>query len=184
MEDRDTYIPLPGNPVTQYKKTLQALIQRGLEEGILNEKEETFLIPKAPWVPLLYCLPKIHKSLNCPPGRPIVSRIDSIKSRVGKYIDHFLQPLVQQIPSYLKDTRQVMNLLSQLKPNNHTWMVTADVTSLYTIIPHNLGIAAVRYYLNIFSKIPEQQQAFIMDLLEFAANHNYFWFDHQYYRQQ
>lgn len=180
--DRDTYVQLSGNPVREYKKTLLPLVEKGFQMGILNEKEKIVLIPKAPRVPILYCLPKIQKSLTCPPGRPIVSGIGSIMSRVGKYIDHFLQPLVHQVPSYVKDTRHVINLLSKIRSNDQTLLVTADVTSLYTIIPHHLGVTAVEYYLSKFSPLPKQ--TFIIELLEYAAGHNYFWFDHQYYRQQ
>lgn len=66
VEDQDTYIPLSGNLVIRYNETLQALVQRGSQLGILNEKEKNVLIPKAPRVPMLYCLPKIYKSLTCP----------------------------------------------------------------------------------------------------------------------
>lgn len=64
------------------------------------------------------------------------------------------------------------------------WMVTADVTSLYTIIPHHFGIGAVKYYLRELSKIPIIQQNNIIELLEFAASHNYFWFNNNFYGQK
>lgn len=66
--DRDIYIPLLNNPVIKYKHALKSLVEKGVKSCILNEKESLFLIPKAPRVPVLYCLPKIHKSLTCPPG--------------------------------------------------------------------------------------------------------------------
>ena len=125
VSDQNTYVPLIGNPIIQYRRTLEELIHKGGRLGILNEKEQLFLIPKAPRIPILYCLPKIHKSLTCPPGRPIVGGIDSITSRVGKYIDYFLQPLVQKVPSYLKDTKHVLNLLSQKSCNVDTWQRTS-----------------------------------------------------------
>lgn len=65
--DRETYTLLLGNLVIQYKSTLEALVKKGSDQGILNEKEQIFLKPRAQRVPVLYCLPKIHKSLTCPP---------------------------------------------------------------------------------------------------------------------
>lgn len=87
--DRDTYTLLPSNPGGRSKTLLENIVQRGTSLGILNKKESYFLVPKAPRVPIIYYLPKIHKSLTCPPGFPIVSGIDPITSRVGKYMDFF-----------------------------------------------------------------------------------------------
>lgn len=77
LGDQDTYTPLRSDPKVQYKKELEALIQSGFEQGILNN-EKLYLGPKAPRTPVIYYLPKIHKHPTCPPGCPIVSGIDSI----------------------------------------------------------------------------------------------------------
>lgn len=62
-------------------------------------------------------------------------------------------------------------------------MVTADVASLYTIIPHELGLSAVSYYLDKDSSMSLIQKEFIMDLLKYAATHNYFWFGGGFFLQ-
>lgn len=74
--DIETYTPLSRDPVVKYKKELESIVNRGFHKGILNEKEKLFLVPSAPRTPVIYYLPKIHKSQTCPPGRPIVSGID------------------------------------------------------------------------------------------------------------
>lgn len=61
--------------------------------------------------------------------------------------------------------------------------MTVDVTSLYMIIPHELGLGAVKYFLDWDSSLLREQVNLIMELLEFAATHNFFWFDGQYFRQ-
>lgn len=183
LGDRDTYTPLRSDPKAQYKRELEAIVQYGFDQGILNSKEKPYLVPKAPRTPVIYYLPKIHKHPTCPPGRPIVSGIDSISSRVGRYIDFFLQPLVSKMPSHLKDSRHVINLLSNITPKSGCWLVTADVASLYTVIPHSLGLFAVEYYLRRDSALFDEQICFIMQLLHFVATRNYFWFGGQFYRQ-
>lgn len=50
-------------------------------------------------------------------------------------------------------------------------MLTADVVSLYTIMPHELGISAVSYYLDKDSLLGSIQKTFIMDLLKYAVTH-------------
>lgn len=138
-------------------------------------------MPSVQRTPVIYYLPKIKKNQSCTPGHPFVSGIDSVMSQVGKYIDHFLQPLVQMMPSYVKDSRHIINVLSNLSPKQGLCLVTADVSSLYMVIPHHLGLEAVKFYLNRSTGLPKLQLDFIMELLEFAAMHNYVWFDNQFY---
>lgn len=78
--DVETYTPLPSNPNDRYKGILEKIVMKGFDCDILNKKEKAFLVPKAPKIPILYYLPKVHKSLTCPLGRPIVSGIDSVTS--------------------------------------------------------------------------------------------------------
>lgn len=102
-------------------------MKEGYRKGVINEKERDFLIPLAPKTPIIYYIPKVHKNPIKPPGRPIVSGIDSLTSRVGKYVDHFLQPAVTKT--------QVIKEIASLSVEDDVLLVTADVSSLYTIIP-------------------------------------------------
>ena len=183
VDDANTYSILPSDPKNRYKRELEKLVERGVFQGILSIKEKLFLIPRAPRTPTMYYLPKLHKDPVCPPGRPIVSGIDSITSRVGRYIDFYLQPLVKKIPSYVRDSKHIMNILSDVPPTLGLWMITIDDKSLYTIIPHELGLEAVRHYLLRDSGLVTKQVEFIMGLLKFAAESNYFWFENNFYKQ-
>lgn len=130
LEDRTTYSPLPGDPTIKYKKALTEIVNEGLSLNILNKKEHDW-IPLAPGIPIIYHLPKVHKDPVNPPGHPIVSGIDSVTSRIGKYID-YLQPLVKLIPSYLKYTGETIRLLETIPYHEDIILVTADVSALYT----------------------------------------------------
>lgn len=51
------------------------------------------------------------------------------------------------MPSYLKDTTEFLNRLNQISNIDTTdWLVTLDVTSLYTNIPHKAGLDALKFY--------------------------------------
>lgn len=104
----NTYKKLRGNPKAEYKKKLKAYIQKGEKKGILNKKEAKFLLPEAAKTPVIYYVPKIHKYQFNPPGRPIISGIDGLFSRLGAYLDSYLQPLVTGGKSYLKDSKQLI----------------------------------------------------------------------------
>ena len=60
-----------------------------------------------------------------------------------------MQPHVKELPSYVKDTTDFLNKVDQLEkvPENST-LVSLDVKSLYTNIPNNEGISAVKKHLD------------------------------------
>ena len=74
--------------------------------------------------------------------RPIVSSCENPTENVSQFIDYRLQPLIKALPSYLKDTTELINQLKELIIEPDTLLVTIDVKSLYTCIPHKEGIQA------------------------------------------
>lgn len=57
---------------------------------------------------------------------------------LSKFADAFLRPLVQNIGTYLRDTKTVSQLLQDIEfdPNKNLLM-GLDVESLYTSLPHD-----------------------------------------------
>lgn len=91
LDDTSTYSPLTMDPMKTLQKNLQVLINKGFTDGILDRKE--YLVPTIPRILVMCYLPKIHKNITKSPGRPIVSGINSVTSRIGRYIDFYLKPL-------------------------------------------------------------------------------------------
>lgn len=140
LSDSDTYVSLTGNPMVRFKKEL---VEEGFRKKILSKKEKLFLVLVAPRVLVIYYLPKEHKDPVHLPGRSIISGIGSVTSRVGKYIDYFLQPLVVKTHSFLCDSMQVFNILRDIEWKDGYIFATVDVSSLYTIISHLYGREAL-----------------------------------------
>ncbi len=97
--------------------------------------------------------------------------------------DHHLKPLVQQTPLYLRDTTDFLQKLSRvgsLPPN--CILVTLDVSSLYTNIPHNEGTEACRVALN---KRPTRQPStdILTKMIEQILTRNNFMFNDEQYLQ-
>ena len=62
---------------------------------------------------------------------------------------YYLKPLVHKTASFIKDTTHFLNELDQLGHlSSNATLVTLDVPSLYTNIPHNEGIDACRHNLS------------------------------------
>ena len=115
------------------------------------------------------------KSLNIrPPYRPIVSSKRTHTEHISGYVDSILQPLLHNIPSLITDTNDFLrkqNDIKHLIPPEST-MITIDVNSLYTNIPHTDGINACRSFLSRHTTDP----ALINDipiLIDFILTHNY-----------
>ena len=84
------------------------------------------------------------------PLRPIVSACDSLTDQLSNYVTHFIHSLVETLPSYIPDNKHFVQLLESLPPlPENTILVTADVTSLYTDIPHEEDIESVVHYMKL-----------------------------------
>ena len=69
--------------------------------------------------------------------------IGSVTEKISAYVDTILRRFVPGIPSYIKDTTHFLNILKHLEIQNTDLLVTIDVKSLYTNIPHTEGIAEI-----------------------------------------
>ena len=74
----------------------------------------------------------------------MVNSINCHTSEISRFVDHHLQPLVREIPSYIKDTNDFINKIDNFAVPPNSFLVTMDVKSLYTSIPNNKGIASVK----------------------------------------
>jgi hypothetical protein len=109
------------------------------DNGDIDEKTLEYLIPDSPKPGRLYLLPKIHKAYN--PGRPIVSANGHPSEKISGFVDFHLRQHVEALPSFIKDTTDYIQKMAALNPlPSNTTLVTMDVTSLYTNIPHSDGI--------------------------------------------
>ncbi|XP_062619790.1 uncharacterized protein LOC134281322 [Saccostrea cucullata] len=131
--------------------------------------------------PIFYMLPKIHKAGN--PGRPIVSAVGGPTEKLSATVDFFPKPLAQNVNSYIKDTNDFLLKLQNLKkvPRNSI-LVTADVSSLYTSIPHRNGILACKKTLDTREN-PTIPTWIILRFLHLILTKTCFEFNGNYYLQ-
>lgn len=80
---------------------------------------------------------------------PLYLLLNHPRERISEFVDYHLNPEAPKLPSYINDTTHFLNKLYSLKdiPVDAT-VVTLDVPSLYTNIPHSDGIQACRETLN------------------------------------
>ena len=151
-----------------------------------------------------YGLPKIHKSEEISNAihaqnneyvellrpddlkfRPIVGGPNSVTQRLSHFIDIILKPLCRVVPSFVRDDLEFLNHLPTSVSANSE-LVTFDVVSLYTNIPHYLGIQAIKYWLEKEGNIIQNRFShnFITESLKIILERNVFYFDGKFYRQK
>ena len=149
LSDSTFYKPLARDPTLSHNDRVRDAVQSLLANGSINKKTASDLVETKVRVPHFYTLPKIHKSLDNPPGRPIVSSNNAPTERISAFVDKQLQPLVTSLPSYIKDTKHFLRRLQSLPPlPPDALLFTMDVVGLYTNIPHEDGLKACQTMLN------------------------------------
>jgi hypothetical protein len=170
LDDKNTYLKISNSSVindsspkyidSAYTKLVNILSEHGylyspfnndqltpLATSLLQMKMSTNLRPSK-----FYCLPKMHKSPTA--GRPIVSSINSITYHTSKYLQNKLFPVVKRIQTVSLSPRDVIKDLLSLQIPPNSYIVCADVKSLYPSIPREYGIQAVdRLYASCFSTL-------------------------------
>ena len=130
-----------------------------------------------------YILPKIHKYKLV--GRPIVSATNSPTEKLSHFCDIILNKYTPLNHSFVRDTTDFINKISAIHTSDGDLIVTADVTSLYTRIPTELGLTCMAKKLQMLNKhfnLPVTSQD-ILSMLKTILTCNNFEFNGNHYLQ-
>jgi hypothetical protein len=142
LQDTKIYTSVERDDTSRVKSQADDILRNLLQENYLNTKQVRFLTTFTPVCPTFYGIPKVHKQNY--PLRPIVSQINGPTSSINALVDKLLFVAEQQIPYLLQDTTAYLRFIDANKnADDNTYLVTMDVTSLYTNIPHDEGVDLV-----------------------------------------
>ena len=187
------------------KKIMQKLVVLlNLYRKGLTDKEVDYICNFKCKTSNMYGLPKIHKSkiiseecskaesvcvnIQSPPDlslRPIIAGPACETHRLSNFLDILLKPFLRYVDSFVRDDIDMLNHLPKTVSEN-TLIVSFDVVSLYTNIPHNFGLEAISYWIDhhMPPETPERiPKEIITNGLKFILENNYFTFDSKFYRQ-
>lgn len=157
-------------------------------KGFISRKELSALQPPtSPRPRNFYLLPKAHKPewkyTRMPPGRPIVSDVDSTTRACASFIEYFLAPLARRNKSFVRDSMHVISRVQYLTVEDSFLLVTLDVASLYTNIPTLEGVAAVEKAFQRFPD-PRRPDRTLLTMLELLLRSNCFLFNGERFLQK
>ena len=107
--------------------------------------------------------------------------------RLSLYMTRILQPIVQKIPSYLKGSKQLLQVIKDMPAlDKGTMLVTADVKSLFTMIPLDQAVTTVMKAIEtnrplLPSDTPDD--SILRQMLRFILEHNHFSFMDRHFKQ-
>ena len=89
---------------------------------------------------------------------------------------------MQSLPSYVKDTTDFMHKLKSSKlAHANSYLVTLDVSSLYTNIPHKDGHDAYKGFLSNTSASNELPGSSVLKSIQLCLENNHFRFNKENY---
>ncbi len=175
LQQTEYYVPLGTSSVMQvHWNRIKEITNTLLEEGKLDRDTATLLQEqpfeggpeRTPRPRTLYTLAKVHKPIKkwtipfrIPPGRPVCSDVSSECTAISEWIDRWLQPIAQSYPSYTQDSYDFFNKITKLDIAPGSFIVTFDVTSMYTNIDHKLGLRAIRRALERYRRNNPEEAA-------------------------
>ena len=153
-----------------------------------------------------YGLPKVHKSemikkaiedqksevvtIPSPSDlkiRPIIGGPVSPTSHLSKFIDTLLKPYMLKLPSYVRDSIDLLNQANTWENNdNEEYILLAmDIEAMYMNISESLGMKAISHFLNKYpdllpGRIPVE---FVLEATQLVLQNNVSYFDGEYRRQ-
>ena len=182
LSDGHFYEECPEDITADNQKKIKQAVRRLVKAGKLEKAvENTFMV--SPKVSAFYLLPKIHKEGI--PGRPVVSNIGCPTYDISKFLSGYLRPLVEKLPTYLQDTNHLMRIVADFdfSGDDEPLLFTMDIKSLYTNIPHEGGLNAIKYYLEHHDEGGADPTA-ILRLAELVLSKNCFQFAGKFYLQK
>ena len=153
-----------------------------------------------------YGLPKIHKSNVIKDAvreqrsevvnvlsphdlkiRPIIGGPASPTSNLSKLIDKLLKPFMMNLPSYVRDSTDLLRQAQQWEsdPDEEYVLLTMDISNMYMNVSEELGIQAIKFFVEKNPELLHHRFSldFIVEAVQIVLRNNISYFDGTYKRQ-
>jgi len=172
------------NMITSTKNTLKNIFNTHKHQ--LSQAEITYFTRSFKLhhrTPIFYGMPKVHK--NPMALRPVVSCVNSFLSIFSNWLDFKMKDLLFLIPSYIKDSKDLLTEIKQLTLPRHAKLFTADASAMYTNIDTNIGITAFENLFHDYdSLIPKDfPKDLFLKVLKIVMENNIFKFGDTFWLQ-
>ena len=179
----DQYMKIRSDKTAQVERNIKQVlnkIKKDIPEPLFHRLNPNNSVP-----PHIYGKVKIHKPGN--PLRPIVSCIDSPCHRLAQYLTKVLNPLAGKTPSFVKDSKHLVNILKEVQTEEQDIMVSFDVESLFTNVPTDETLEILKELLDkddsLSSRTPIPKDT-VLELTRLCLTTTYFQYKDSFYQQK
>ena len=210
LDDDRYYIEVDEDPSKEIKQKNDILVQEMCSKGEISEKVAEFLVSGEAKLPSFHHLLKTHKiplDVENPsswlethgyPIRGIISCKGGPTERLAGFVDHFLQPGMRNLASFLQDTKHTLKIIEDINEKidkkelslEGVGLLTLDLEKMYTNMTEDLGTGASKRFLDKKNQLVAENDeklvtaGSILKALNLCIKNNYFQFNGKTYKQK
>ena len=171
------YKSLQSDPTSKHLALVSSWCSKWLGKGEISPEIAKWVLNKEAKPGVAFGNIKTHKTGN--PLRLITSCCGTAIENLSAFTEFYLQPLARKLPSFIKDTTDLLNKIGDLNTSGPfptgTLLVSWDVVSMFPNIDNKLGLTAVRKALNAReNKIPSTSCILEAVKICLKSNHSVF----------
>lgn len=144
------YKSLQSDPTPKHLALVESWCAKWLGKGEISPEVAKWVLNKEAKPGVAFGNIKTHKAGN--PLRLTTSCCGTAIENLSAFTEFYLQPLARKLPSFIKDTTDLLNKLEDLNKSGPfpagTLLVSWDVVSMFPNIENKLGLTVVRKALN------------------------------------
>ena len=144
------YKSLQEDPTNRHLAVVESWCNKWVGKGEISDQLANWIINKKAKPGVAFGNIKTQKAGN--PLRLITSCCGTAIENLSAFSEFYLQPLARKLPSFIKDTTNLLNRIEDLNRSGPfpegTLLVSWDVVSMFPNIDNQLGLTAVKKALN------------------------------------
>jgi len=144
------YKSLQEDPTYRHLAVVESWCNKWVRKGEISDQLANWIINKKAKPGVAFGNIKTHKAGN--PLRLITSCCGTAIENLSAFSEFYLQLLARKLPSFIKDTTDLLNRIEDLNRSGPfpegTLLVSWDVVSMFPNIDNQLGLTAVKKALN------------------------------------
>lgn len=170
-----------GSPLHKMENEVLSLLRDLMRNHGMKRSTYNSLVVSNPKMPVMYGLPKTHKSGD--KMRPIVSNIKTPTSKISKYVVRKFNDLNYSKGLTVKNSIDLVEKIKDIELKDDEVLVSFDVVGLFPNVPLDVAFEAIEKFLNESNIDPNERET-LLKLTKLCMTQNIFRFRDKFYRQQ
>ena len=182
LKNAETYKAVEKDLTQKNENKVKKLIENLFKRGVIDNDMRKYLLPKGTCPGKVQANPKLHKKNHS--VRTIINGRNHPTEKIAEIVENELTEHVRNLPSFIKDTTDILNNLRTIKqhiPENYV-MFCLDVKSLYPSVPRKEAREACTIALDNRSNISIPTED-ILKMLDLVLENNNFCFNGNHFLQ-